>query len=63
MKLRIEQYFMARANSVASYLVGTGVRHGRIQAWGFADRYPVASNVSSMGRAENRRVEITIRPL
>lgn len=51
-----------RANSVASYIVRTGVQHGRIQARGFGERYPVASNDNSMGRAQNRRVEISIRP-
>ncbi|MCK5121678.1 MAG: OmpA family protein [Methylomarinum sp.] len=51
-----------RANSVASYIVRTGVHHGRIQARGFGERYPVASNDSAMGRAQNRRVEISIRP-
>ncbi len=51
-----------RANSVASYLVRSRVHHGRIQARGFGERYPVASNNSAMGRAQNRRVEISIRP-
>lgn len=52
-----------RANSVASYIVRTGVHHGRIQARGFGERYPVAPNESSMGRSQNRRVEIKIRPI
>ncbi|WP_305909540.1 OmpA family protein [Methylomarinum sp. Ch1-1] len=51
-----------RANSVASYLVRSGVHHGRIQARGFGERYPVASNDSEAGRSQNRRVEISIRP-
>ena len=51
-----------RANSVASYMVRAGVQHGRIQSRGFGERYPVASNDSEMGRAQNRRVEISIRP-
>ena len=51
-----------RANSVASYIVRSGVNHGRIQARGFGERYPVASNDTAMGRAQNRRVEISIRP-
>ncbi|MGR9045647.1 MAG: OmpA family protein [Gammaproteobacteria bacterium] len=52
----------ARANSVASYLVRSGVSHGRIQARGFGERNPIASNDNEMGRAQNRRVEIHIRP-
>lgn len=51
-----------RANSVASYIVQSGIQHGRIQSRGFGERYPVASNDSAMGRAQNRRVEISIRP-
>ena len=51
-----------RANSVASYMVRTGVQHGRIQSRGFGERYPVVSNESEMGRSQNRRVEISIRP-
>ncbi|MCK4842338.1 MAG: OmpA family protein [Methylococcales bacterium] len=51
-----------RANSVASFLVKSSVKHGRIQARGFGERYPVASNASAMGRSQNRRVEISIRP-
>ncbi|NOQ13797.1 MAG: OmpA family protein [Methyloprofundus sp.] len=52
----------ARANSVASYLTRTGVPASRIQARGFSDRDPIASNGTAAGRAQNRRVEITIRP-
>lgn len=51
-----------RANSVASYLVQSGISHGRIQSRGFGERYPVASNDDEMGRSQNRRVEISIRP-
>lgn len=57
-----QQLSEQRANSVASYIVRTGVAHGRIQARGFGERYPIASNDSEMGRAQNRRVEISIRP-
>lgn len=51
-----------RASSVASYVVRTGVNHGRIQSRGFGERFPVASNDNAMGRSQNRRVEINIRP-
>ncbi|MGR9071950.1 MAG: OmpA family protein [Gammaproteobacteria bacterium] len=51
-----------RADSVASYLVRTGVSAGRIQSRGFGERYPVAPNDNEMGRSQNRRVEINIRP-
>ncbi len=51
-----------RANSVTSYLISAGVAAGRIQTRGFGERYPIASNSSAMGRSQNRRVEIRIRP-
>ena len=51
-----------RADSVASYIVQSGVNHGRIQSRGFGERYPVASNDTAFGRTQNRRVEISIRP-
>jgi len=51
-----------RANNVASYVVRTGVAHGRIQSRGFGERFPIADNESVMGRAQNRRVEISLRP-
>jgi len=51
-----------RADSVASYIVRSGVNHGRIQSRGFGERYPVASNDTAFGRTQNRRVEISIRP-
>lgn len=51
-----------RADSVAGYLVQSGINAARLQARGFADRYPIASNASRSGRATNRRVEISIRP-
>jgi outer membrane protein OmpA-like peptidoglycan-associated protein len=57
-----QQLSERRANSVASYIVRTGIQHGRIQARGFGERYPVASNDTAMGRSQNRRVEISIRP-
>jgi len=57
-----QQLSERRANSVASYLVRSRVRAGRIQSRGFGKRYPIASNATAMGRAQNRRVEISIRP-
>jgi len=50
-----------RASSVASYIVRSGVNHGRIQSRGFGERYPVAPNDTAMSRSQNRRVEISIR--
>ena len=49
-----------RANTVRSYLIGSGIDKSRIKATGFGSANPVASNVSSDGRKANRRVEIEV---
>ena len=52
-----------RAQSVASYLTGNGVPAQRISAYGAGPNKPIASNANEAGRAQNRRVEINLRPL
>jgi len=52
----------ARANSVANVLINSGVRSSRIEPYGLGSRRPVASNATSAGRQQNRRVEIVITP-
>ena len=50
-----------RADSVAEYLIKTGVRDKyHIYTQGFGARVPIASNATKEGMAKNRRVEITI---
>lgn len=49
-----------RAMNVASILIGGGVIRQRLQATGFGESRPVASNASDEGRARNRRVEVYI---
>ena len=50
-----------RADSVAQYLIKTGVRDKyHIFTQGFGSRVPLASNSTPEGMAKNRRVEITI---
>ncbi|MGC9417663.1 MAG: OmpA family protein [Rhodovulum sp.] len=51
-----------RAGSVAAVLTGAGVDPRRLRAYGRGEDQPVASNLTSEGRAQNRRVEIVIRP-
>lgn len=51
-----------RAVSVANILRDSGVPNGRISAYGRGEDQPIASNLSPDGRAQNRRVEIIIRP-
>ncbi|WP_119081793.1 OmpA family protein [Altererythrobacter sp. B11] len=52
-----------RAESVANYLVSRGVSRARIETVGYGEQYPVASNDTPEGRAQNRRVEIRITPV
>jgi outer membrane protein OmpA-like peptidoglycan-associated protein len=52
-----------RARSVADYLGTHGVHQVRLLVEGFADQRPVASNGTPEGRAQNRRVELTLEPL
>lgn len=51
-----------RAISVADALIRNGVLRERLFVAGASSRNPVASNASVEGRAQNRRVEILIRP-
>ncbi len=49
-----------RAESVKAYLVGKGVNPSRIEATGYGQDQPIATNKTAAGRQQNRRVEFTI---
>lgn len=49
-----------RANSTRNYLISRGVSPERIQAQGFGEVNPIATNRTARGRAENRRVEFDL---
>jgi outer membrane protein OmpA-like peptidoglycan-associated protein len=51
-----------RAQSVSSALISSGVSPSRIRSIGRGEDAPIASNLTAEGRAQNRRVEITITP-
>ncbi len=51
-----------RAESVSGYLAAQGINPSRIAAQGMGERLPVASNDTEVGRTQNRRVELDIRP-
>lgn len=57
-----QQLSAERADAVLAILIGGGVEPSRLRAIGRGENEPVASNLTEVGRAENRRVEIIIRP-
>ncbi len=48
----------ARAKAVRDYLILKGVTAKRLEAKGYGESEPIASNDTAAGRAENRRVEL-----
>lgn len=55
-----QQLSERRAARVADYLASSGIERLRVNARGYGERYPIADNGTSAGRAQNRRVEINI---
>jgi outer membrane protein OmpA-like peptidoglycan-associated protein len=51
-----------RAESVRDYLVSRGMARDRVTAQGFGPSRAIADNSSAEGRANNRRVEIVVKP-
>ena len=49
-----------RAEDVMQYMISQGVKPNLASAHGFGDSNPVASNDTPEGRAQNRRVEVTL---
>ncbi|SUO91498.1 OmpA family protein [Suttonella indologenes] len=49
-----------RAAAVGNFLIENGVPGTIIEAYGNGERNPVASNDTAQGRAQNRRVDITV---
>ncbi|RJL20091.1 OmpA family protein [Paracoccus siganidrum] len=54
---------LRRAQSVAGILTAAGVASNRVATTGRGFDQPIASNATAEGRAQNRRVEILIRPM
>jgi chemotaxis protein MotB len=49
-----------RAEAVMQYLISQGVRPDLVAAQGFGDANPVAPNDTAQGRAQNRRVDLSL---
>jgi chemotaxis protein MotB len=49
-----------RAENVMQYMISQGVNPRLVSAQGFGEADPVASNDTPQGRAQNRRVELTV---
>ncbi|MBL4678040.1 MAG: OmpA family protein, partial [Mucilaginibacter sp.] len=49
-----------RAEAIKTYLVEKGANASRIEATGYGQLQPIASNKTAAGRQQNRRVEFTL---
>ncbi len=49
-----------RADNVMQYMISHGVKPNLVSAQGFGEADPVASNDTPAGKAQNRRVELTL---
>ncbi|REE27961.1 thrombospondin type 3 repeat-containing protein [Winogradskyella pacifica] len=50
-----------RASAVRDYLIANGISADRLTAAGFGESNPIASNSTSAGKKENRRVEVKLK--
>lgn len=57
------QLSQRRAGSVSGYLAAQGINQQRLITVGYGITRPIASNDTAAGRAQNRRVEITLQPI
>lgn len=49
-----------RAEAVKAYLVSKGANESRVEATGYGETQPIATNKTAAGRQKNRRVEFTL---
>jgi OOP family OmpA-OmpF porin len=49
-----------RAEALKAYLISKGANPSRIEATGYGETQPIASNKTAEGRQQNRRVEFTL---
>ncbi|MCU1751393.1 OmpA family protein [Pseudomonas sp. 6D_7.1_Bac1] len=55
-----QQLSLRRAKSVSQVLIRVGMREENVQLRGLGSNEPVASNTTTAGRTENRRVSIVV---
>lgn len=53
----------ARASSVVRLMAGEGIPPDQLLSISMGDTRPIASNATPEGRAENRRIEVRLRPV
>lgn len=58
-----EELSLLRAETVANYLINSGITEVRLQSKGMGEKNPIATNKTEAGRAKNRRVELQISSL
>ncbi len=49
-----------RVEAVKTYLSRKGITENRVEATGYGETRPVATNATAKGRAQNRRVELEL---
>ncbi|MBP9796250.1 MAG: OmpA family protein, partial [Chitinophagales bacterium] len=54
------QLSQARVDAVKAYLLSKGASGNRMEATGFGESKPIATNDTAAGRMENRRVELEL---
>ena len=52
---------VARAEAVVTALIGLGVGPERLYAIGYGESQPIADNATSAGKAQNRRIVVSVR--
>ncbi len=57
------QLSLKRAQAVSDYLILRNISPARISVYGYGSQYPIASNATESGRAQNRRVTITLQQM
>jgi outer membrane protein OmpA-like peptidoglycan-associated protein len=58
-----QELSLRRASAVGQYLSGRAVASERMVINGYGESRPVASNETTEGRSQNRRVELTLEPI